>query len=137
MTRHVVATTSEIPPGGRKLVDVRGRPVVIFNLQGAYFGLLNRCPHQGGPLCEGAITGLLQSPAPGTYTYTRKGEIVRCPWHGWEFDIRTGRSYCSPERIYTKAYPVQTAPGKTLIEGPYVAETVPVRVEDEYVVVDA
>ena len=97
MTRHAVAATSEIPPGGRKLVTVKGRPIAIFNLGGEYFGLLNRCPHQGGSLCEGAITGLLESPEPGTYVYTRKGEILRCPWHGWEFDLRTGEHLVDPE----------------------------------------
>ena len=61
---------------------------------------------------------------------------LRCPWHGWEFDIRTGQSYCDPERIRTKAYPVDTASGATVIEGPYVAETVPVRVEENYIVID-
>jgi nitrite reductase/ring-hydroxylating ferredoxin subunit len=136
MSRHVVAAASEIPPGGRKLVTVKGRPIAIFNLDGAYYGLLNRCPHQGGSLCDGVITGLLQSPEPGTYVYTRKGEIIRCPWHGWEFDIRTGQSYCDPERIRTRSYPVETTPGGSIVEGPYVAETVPVRVEEDYIVVE-
>lgn len=136
MTRHAVAPTSEIPPGARKLVTVKGRPIAIFNLGGEYFGLLNRCPHQGGSLCEGATTGLLESTVPGKYLYTRKGEILRCPWHGWEFDIRTGQSYCDPGRIRAKSYPVQAASGKTVVEGPYVAETIPVRVEEDYVVVD-
>jgi len=73
---------------------------------------------------------------PGEYTYTREGEIVRCPWHGWEFDIRTGRSYCEPERIRAKAYPVAAVAGARVVEGPYVAETVPVRVEEDYIVVE-
>jgi 3-phenylpropionate/trans-cinnamate dioxygenase ferredoxin subunit len=136
MSRHVVAPVSDIPPGNRKLFTVKGRPIAIFNLDGEYFGLLNRCPHQGGSLCAGVTTGLLESPQPGTYVYSRKGEIIRCPWHGWEFDIKTGQSYCDPERIRTKAYPVAAEPGKTVVEGPYVAETVPVRVEEDYIVVD-
>ena len=136
MSRHVVAPVGEIPPGGRKLVTVKGRPIVIFNLAGSYFGLLNRCPHQGGNLGEGRLTGLLEAPEPGRYSYSRKGEILRCPWHGWEFDIRTGQSYCDPERIRTKAYPVEVEPGRTVVEGPYVAEKIPVSVEEDYVVVD-
>src|SRR3954470_24498951 len=136
MARHAVATTSEIPVGGRKLVTVKGRPIAIFNLGGEYFGLLNRCPHQGGALCEGAITGLLESPQPGKYIYTRKGEILRCPWHGWEFDIRTGQSYCDPERIRTKSYPAHVESGASVVKGPYIAETVAVSVENDYVVVD-
>ena len=136
MSRHVVATTGEIPPGDRKLFVIKGRPIAIFNLGGEYFGLFNRCPHQGGSLCDGVVTGLLQSSEPGSYTYSRQGEILRCPWHGWEFDIRTGQSYCDPERIRTKAYDVAAEPGRTVVEGPFVAETVPVRVEENYIVVD-
>jgi nitrite reductase/ring-hydroxylating ferredoxin subunit len=136
MSRHVVAPTSDIPPGNRKLFTVRGRPIAIFNLGGEYFGLLNRCPHQGGSLCEGVTTGLLESDEPGRYSYTRKGEILRCPWHGWEFDIRTGQSYCDPEKIRTKSYDVAAEKGAKVVEGPYVAETVPVRVEEDYIVVD-
>ncbi len=137
MSRHVVATVSEIPPGTKKLVMVKGRPIAIFNLDGDFFGLFNLCPHQGGSLCDGMTTGLLQSPEPGVFHYSRKGEFIRCPWHGWEFDIRTGRSYCTPDRIRTRSYKVDTAAGSTLVEGPYVAETVMVRVEEDYVVIDA
>ncbi|MCW3476670.1 Rieske (2Fe-2S) protein [Limobrevibacterium gyesilva] len=136
MSRHIVAPVQDIPPGSRKLVTVKGRPIAIFNIGGEYFGLLNRCPHQGGSLCEGRLTGLLESSRPGEYRYTRQGEILRCPWHGWEFDIRTGQSYCDPERIRTRAYAVNVEPGRLVVEGPYVAETVAVSVEQDYVVVD-
>ena len=59
------------------------------NIKGEFFGLLNRCPHQGAALCEGPLIAP-QSSDPGEIEYTRLGEIIRCPWHGWEFDIRTG-----------------------------------------------
>jgi nitrite reductase/ring-hydroxylating ferredoxin subunit len=136
MSRHVVAPTRDVPPGSHKLFTVKGRPIAIFNLDGGFYGMLNRCPHQGGSLCDGIVTGLLISDKPGEYAYIRQGEIVRCPWHGWEFDIRTGQSYCDPERIRTKAYPVDVAPGAKVVEGPYVAETVPVHVEEDYIVVE-
>ena len=136
MSRHVVAPTSEIAPGERKLFTVKGRPVAIFNLGGQYYGMLNRCPHQGGGLCEGIVTGLLQSSMPGEYIYSREGEIVRCPWHGWEFDIRTGQSYCDPEKIRSKSYAVTAEHGADLVEGPFVAETIPARIEEDYIVVE-
>ena len=79
-------------------MTIRGRPIAVFNLDGEFFGLFNRCPHQGGPMCEGILTGLIESDEPGHYRYSRKGEILRCPWHGWEFDVRTGQTYCDPER---------------------------------------
>lgn len=136
MTRHVVAPVSEIPPGGRKLVTVRGRPIAIFNVKGQFYGLLNRCPHQGGSLCEGRLTGLLESSLPGQYKYSRVGEILRCPWHGWEFDIRTGQSYCDPTKIKARAYVVNVQAGATVVEGPFVAETIPVFIEQDYIVVE-
>jgi nitrite reductase/ring-hydroxylating ferredoxin subunit len=136
MSKHVVATVGEIPPGQRKLVTVRGRPIAVFNIKGAFYGLLNRCPHQGGPMCKGLLTGLITSDDPGTYQYSRGGEILRCPWHGWEFDVKTGQSYCDPQKIMVRNYPVEVAPGQRVVQGPYVAETIPVTVEEEYIVVD-
>ncbi len=136
MSRHVVAPVRELPPGSRKLVDVGGRAIVIFNIGGEFFALLNRCPHQGGNLCEGRLIGLVESSEPGIYRYSRQGEILRCPWHGWEFDVRTGKSWCDPARIRTKTYGVGIEPGQNLVEGPYRAETFAVTVEEEYVVVE-
>ena len=73
MSRHVVAPTREIPPGSRKLFTIKGRPIAIFNLNGDFYGMFNRCPHQGGSLCEGVVTGLVESTAAGRYSYSRKG----------------------------------------------------------------
>ena len=136
MSRHVLAATTDIPPGERRLFTVKGRPVAIFNLSGAYFGLFNRCPHQGGSLCDGITTGLVTSDQPGEYIYDREGEIIRCPWHGWEFDIRTGKSYCDPDKIKTRVFAVETTAGTALMEQALAAETVPVKVENDYIVVE-
>jgi 3-phenylpropionate/trans-cinnamate dioxygenase ferredoxin subunit len=136
MTRHVVASVAELPPGSRKFLTIDGRPLAVFNVKGEYFGLLNRCPHQGASLCEGPLIGLAQSKNPGEIEYTRQGEIIRCPWHGWEFDIRTGQSYCDPRRFRAKAYPAHVEPGSSVVKGPYVAETIAVSVESDYVVVE-
>ncbi len=137
MAKHIVAAVQEIPPGGRKLVEVSGRKIVVFNLAGEFFALLNRCPHQGGSLFHGKLTGLLRASQAGEYCYSRQGEIIRCPWHSWEFDIRTGKSWCDPNRVRARSYPVSVEPGTQLIEGPYVAETFPVTIENEYLVIDA
>ena len=134
--RYVVARTNEIPAGGVKVVTVRGREIALFNVAGEFFALLNRCPHEGAPLCGGIRVGLLESREPGTYEYSREGEILRCPWHGWEFDLRTGQSYCDPVHTQVKAYPVSVEPGAAVTKGPYVAETFPVTVEEEYVLVE-
>jgi nitrite reductase/ring-hydroxylating ferredoxin subunit len=137
MARHVVAPVADIPPGGRKVVEADGKRIVVFNLSGEFFALLDRCPHQGGALSGGILCGLTQSDAPGTYRFSRAGEFVRCPWHQWEFDIRTGKSWIDPRRTKVRPFPAAVATGAELAEGPYVAETFPVLVEDAYVVLEA
>ena len=135
MARHVVARVEEIPAGGRKIVTGRGREIGSFNVAGTFHGLINRCPHQGAPLCEGEIVSRLVAPMPGDYRLTRPGEMIRCPWHCWEFEITTGKSLCDPNSVQARAFDVAVEPGKTLVEGPFVAESVEVTVEDRYVVV--
>jgi len=146
VAKFVVASVDEIPPGGRKIVDVNSRSIGVFNLNGDYFALLNRCPHQGGPLCNGELWSAVEGDTPGEYRSSRTGEIVACPWHGWEFDIRTGQSWCDPERLRVRVFDVEMEHGAALvgaapptggrIRGPYVAETYPVSVEGDYLVVD-
>ena len=175
MAKHVVGTVDEIPPGTRKIVEIAGRSIGVFNVNGEYFALLNRCPHQAGPLCKGNAHGFLRSGAVGEYDYSRPGEIVRCPWHGWEFDIRTGQSWFDPKTVRVRRYEVSVEPGSALlgdeanvpppvagttpaevadataegerpsetdpemggmVKGPYTAETYPVTVEQQYVLVE-
>ena len=117
MAGHVVASVDEIPPGTRKLVDVNGRAIVVFNLSGDFFALNNRCPHRGGSLCDGIQTGLVESKVPGEYCYSRPGEMVKCPWHGWEFDIETGLHPGDPH-MKLKKVPVEVRDGEIWVETP-------------------
>jgi 3-phenylpropionate/trans-cinnamate dioxygenase ferredoxin subunit len=136
MTRHVVATVDEIAPGGSKLVSVKGREIGLFNVNGSFYALANRCPHAGGALCEGEVVGLVQSDGPGNYKIVRKGEFLRCPWHGWEYEISTGQSWCDPKNVTIRQFPVAVEPGEELVKGPYIAETFPVAIEQRYVVIE-
>lgn len=142
LTRYRVARVGEISPGERKIVQVAGRSIGIFNIKGEFFALRNQCPHAGGPLCKGVLSGFVQSKVPGEYTYVRKGEILRCPWHQWEFDVKTGQSWFDPVKTRVRSYEVSIEPGdEELIEtglekGPFTAETYPVSVEERYVVIE-
>jgi nitrite reductase/ring-hydroxylating ferredoxin subunit len=136
--KYVVGSTDEVPPGGRKIVTIGGRSIGVFNVGGEYFALNNRCPHQGGALCEGKLWGVLTASAPGCFEYTASREILTCPWHGWEFHVRTGQSWCEPSRLRVRRYEVtvEEAPAPGLVKGPYLVETYPVSVEGSYLVVD-
>ncbi|MDP9351910.1 MAG: Rieske 2Fe-2S domain-containing protein [Chloroflexota bacterium] len=119
MGRYVVARVAE------------GRSIGVFNVHGSYYALRNSCPHQAAPLCLGAIKGMTMPGKPGEYVWAREGEILRCPWHGWEFDILTGRSIVNPHRTRVKTYEVSVVVETD--EDPSV-ETYPVSVEDGLVV---
>jgi nitrite reductase/ring-hydroxylating ferredoxin subunit len=147
--KYVVASVDEIPPGERKLVEVAGRTIGVFNVRGEYFAVLNRCPHQGGPLCRGNTHGFLRPAGVGEFVYSRAGEILRCPWHGWEYDLRTGQSWFDPANVQVRRYDVSVEPGAQILTaektppgmeglqpGPYVAETFPVSIERQYVLID-
>jgi nitrite reductase/ring-hydroxylating ferredoxin subunit len=127
----IVARAEEIGPGERKIVDIGGRSIGVFNIAGSYYALRNRCPHQGGPLCAGFQLGSVRSEQPGEYEFDAAPEIIRCPWHGWEFNITTGRSWFDPERTRVRSYPAG------VVEDPVPdAETYPAYREGSYVVVE-
>jgi nitrite reductase/ring-hydroxylating ferredoxin subunit len=143
----VVARADEIAPGERKLVSVGGRSIGVFNVGGEYYALRNRCPHQGGPLCEGFQFAPLRAAAPGEpYRRGDEGAIIRCPWHGWEFDMRTGGSWFDPQRMRVRSYRARVVTSAKLASSeagepapdvaPLQAETYPARREGGYVVVE-
>jgi 3-phenylpropionate/trans-cinnamate dioxygenase ferredoxin subunit len=100
-----VAQASEIPPGGRRIVEVGGRSIGVFNVNGTFVAVLNVCPHELAPVCLGAVRGTTLPSMPGEYRWGREGEILACPWHGWEFDLLTGRALVDP-RKRLRLYPV-------------------------------
>ena len=134
MSRYVVGKPAEVPPGQRKLVAFKGICIGVFNVNGEYYALNNRCAHQGGPLCLGLLTGLAVSSGPGRCELTRVGEILRCPWHAWEFDIKTGKAILDPAKVRVKKFEVTVESTVAPDEIPSV-ETYPVTVESGWLVV--
>ena len=118
MARHVVARAEEIAPGASKMVSIKGREIGVFNVKGDYYAFANKCPHEGAPLCRGKVVSLVEAELPGEYVVSRQGELLRCPWHGWEFDLRTGQSWCDPEHTWVKSHNVSVEPGATIVQRP-------------------
>ncbi|HLH73239.1 MAG TPA: Rieske (2Fe-2S) protein [Chloroflexota bacterium] len=131
MGRHVVCAVSELPPGERKIVEVEGRSIGVFNVKGSFYAVRNRCPHKGAPLCNGLVKGLVLGPEPYHYVIEREGEILKCPWHGWEFDLTNGRSIYNPHKIRVKSYDVTVEPAD---DEDLSIETYAVSIERELVV---
>ena len=132
MGAHAVCRLSELPPGERRIVDVEGRSIGVFNVAGELYALRNVCPHQGAPLCRGLVTGTMADSKPGEFDWQREGEILRCPWHGWEFELKSGRSVFNPHRTRVRSYQVTVEPSEH--EDPRI-ETYALSVEDGVVLV--
>lgn len=98
--------------GARRLVDTPRGVIGIFNVNGRHRAVKNVCPHARAELCRGTLSGTTDIDANGAVVWVRDGEILRCAWHGWEFDLDTGESLTTP-RVRVATYPV-------VVEGDYV-----------------
>ena len=98
--RHVVARAGEIASGERLVVELDGKSIGVFNVNGRYVAVLNICPHEFAPVCLGRVGGTTLPSAPGEWTWGREGEILACPWHGWEFDLLTGTCLTDKRRLH-------------------------------------
>jgi len=102
--------SDEIRPGERVIRELNGRSVGVFNVDGRFHALRNRCPHEGGALCLGPVTGTTLPARDFSFAYGMAGRILRCAWHGWEFEIETGRCLVDA-RLRAKTYPVVVTDG--------------------------
>src|SRR5262245_59003586 len=114
MAEHVVARVEDLPPGGRKIVRLEGREIGVFNVGGSFYALHNSCPHQAARVCLGKIVGTALPSDVYDYRYGREGQILRCPWHEWEYDITTGESVFDPN-VKIVSYPVEVVDGDIVV----------------------
>jgi 3-phenylpropionate/trans-cinnamate dioxygenase ferredoxin subunit len=116
ITRYVVGRAADLPPGSRCLVDVPGRRggIGVFNVAGRFYALRNLCPHRGGPLCLGRLRPYYLPTEVGAYAFERDGEIVKCPWHEYEFEIASGACVVD-ERLRVQTYPVVEEHGEVAV----------------------
>jgi nitrite reductase/ring-hydroxylating ferredoxin subunit len=100
--RHRVADVRDIPPGARKIVEIDGKSIGIFNVDDQLLAVRNLCPHEYGPVCLGRVGGTSLPGKPGEFNWGMEGRILACPWHGWEFDLVTGD--CLTDKRKLKKY---------------------------------
>jgi nitrite reductase (NADH) small subunit len=112
--RHVACAAADLGPGERRIVEIDGRSIGLFNVDGRFYALHNGCPHKGGPLCEGRVGGTTLTVRDRTFAYGRDGQVLRCAWHGWEFDITTGRALADPT-VRARTYPVAVDDGQIVV----------------------
>jgi nitrite reductase/ring-hydroxylating ferredoxin subunit len=114
----VACSVDELPPWHMRTVHVRDDlPVVVTHApEGTYRAVRGICAHQGGLLGEGVLSWLVSSGGePGTYALSRRAEILRCPWHSYEYDVATGRCLTDP-KLRLRTYPVRVEGSDIVID---------------------
>lgn len=103
--RTFACKVAEVAVGKPRIVTIGRISVGIFQLDDGYAALLNICPHRAGQLCEGPVCGTTRHTDRAEFIYERAGELIRCAWHGWEFDIRSGKCLVD-EKLKARIFPV-------------------------------
>lgn len=98
-----------------RIVQAGGREIGIVRWGGSVYAVANVCPHQRGPVCRGTLGARLAGSAPGTMQADDTAPVLGCPWHGWEFDVRTGRALWD-DRYGVRTFPARIEDGRVLVE---------------------
>jgi nitrite reductase/ring-hydroxylating ferredoxin subunit len=116
MQAFVVGTVDEFPPGKPpRILDVGGRAVGVYNVDGHFYAVQNVCPHALGPVCRGTFGGTFLPSKPGEWTAGLENRVIRCPRHRWEFDITTGESVMGVDRRKLVTFPVSIEDDRLII----------------------
>ena len=102
MADYTIATTEELEPGDRKLIELDGRPIALFNINGEYYCIADVCSHDDGSVAEGELHGC----------------EIECPRHGAHFDVRSGKVLSFPAIVDIPSYPVHIVAGEIRVEIP-------------------
>lgn len=114
--KHLVCKEDQLQPGEMKSLKIEKKPIlVIRSKKGELFALRDVCPHKGPCLSDGSLDGTCTANQPGEYNFEKDGEILKCPWHSWEFDIRTGFSLFDPINVRVKTYEVSEEEGNVFV----------------------
>lgn len=108
-----LARLEEIPPQGQGALRLRvgGTPIGLFRLEDRVVAWRDVCPHQAAPVCRGTVTGTRLPSTVSQYQYGRDQEILRCPWHGWEFDLVTGEHLAQGSGARLRPHPIEVREG--------------------------
>jgi nitrite reductase/ring-hydroxylating ferredoxin subunit len=98
-----------------RILDIAERQIGVIRWSEDFYAISNFCTHQGGPLCRGVLSARLTASDPGTLELDGAAPVLACPWHGWEFDVRTGRAILDP-KVRARTFPVRVEHGRVLIE---------------------
>jgi len=98
-----------------RIIDVGARQIGVVRWGDRIFAVNNLCAHQGGPVCRGVLSGRLAASRPGELTLDDSAPTLACPWHGWEFDLLTGRALLDP-KLRVRTFAARIVDGRVLVD---------------------
>lgn len=104
------AAEEELNEGRWLIRELAGKSIGVLRLKGEFFAILNFCPHNGAEICRGRVSGRVICKDDGVVCHDAMALTLRCPWHHWEFDLRSG-SAVAPISPKLKTYPVRIQNG--------------------------
>lgn len=116
--KHQVGPVDRFKPGAIEIVEIDSRSIGIVNAgDDTFYAVLNVCPHALAQVCRGTLSGTLLPCAPGEPQYGMHNRILRCPWHGYEFDLAAnGSSVFTSYKARVRMFPVSVDDGNVFVE---------------------
>lgn len=116
MALHLVTTVEVLEEAKPSVHTVEGRSIGIIKSKGEIYAVRNICPHKRAPVCQGQLRGTMLPSAPNTFVFGMENQVLRCPWHGWEFNLTTGETICDGLSKKLTFFPVTIKDGAVYVE---------------------
>ncbi len=114
--QFVLGPVEDFPPGSHPIISVAGREIGVYNVDGEFHAVQNICPHALAPICRGPIGNTALPTAPGEdFQLGMDGRVLRCVWHGWEFDVVTGEALFGIDKRKLKTFPISVEDGQLVV----------------------
>lgn len=104
---YVAGRVEDLPPGSVTLLPIGKFGIGLYNIKGRYYAVTNYCSHRGGPVCVGPTVPKYESEEPYQISTSRDGEYLRCPWHGWDYELASGQALVADKKLRTHSVIVE------------------------------
>lgn len=113
---YKIGKVSEFTTNKCHIINIKGRSIAIYRSKETFYAVRNRCPHKGAEICKGDFRGTMLPSNPNELNYGLEEQVVVCPWHGYEFDVKTGNALFNLTKLKLKTYDVYQKNGELYIK---------------------
>lgn len=111
-----VGNVDQVATGQPLIVKANGKEIGVFFENGKWYAVKNSCPHKQAPICKGTVDGTMMPSDVCEFRFGLEGNVLRCPWHGWEFDLATGTALFGTSNRKVATYSVEVEADKIYVD---------------------